>query len=124
MFSYPLLPNPIAHTSFFFLDLFYDSATSRMLIYLMIYLRCNYGPRFMEHQFLKIIRNTLLCGLYIKMPRINREQYTDTNIEMHIKTFWELRPDFKVCWFAIFQPGLQQTCWSKFFLMLLPEKNF
>ena len=58
------------------------------------------------------------------MPRINREQYTDTNIEMHIKTFWELRPDFKVCWFAIFQPGLQQTCWSKFFLMLLPEKNF
>ena len=27
------------------------------------------------------------------MPRTHRDQYADTNIEMHIKTFNELRPD-------------------------------
>ena len=59
------------------------------------------------------MRNTLLCGLYIKMPRIHRDQQTSTNIEMYIKTFYELRSDLKICQLAVSRPGLQETCRSK-----------
>ena len=43
------------------------------------------------------------------MLRTQRDGYTDTNIEMHIKTFHELRPDLKICWFALTRTGLQET---------------
>ena len=43
------------------------------------------------------------------MPRTCRDQYTETNIEIHTKTFHVLRPDLKICWFAVTQPGLQET---------------
>ena len=58
------------------------------------------------------------------MPGTHRDQYTGTNIEMCIKTFYELWPDLKICWFAVTQPGLQETCRSRIFLMLIPEKKF
>ena len=32
--------------------------------------------------------------------------------------------DLKICWFAITQPGLQEICGSKIFLMLFHGKNF
>ena len=67
----------------------------------------------MEHRYLEIIRNTLLCGIYIKMPKTHRDQYTDTKIELHIKTFYGLRPDLKICWFDVSQTGLQETCSSE-----------
>ena len=35
-----------------------------------------------------------------------------------------LRPDLKICWFAITRPGLQETYRSINFLMLIPEKKF
>ena len=57
------------------------------------------------------MKDTFLCGLYMKMARTRRDQYTGTNIEMHIKTFYELKPD--LCWFAVTQPGLQETYRSK-----------
>ena len=43
---------------------------------------------------------------------------------MHIKTFHEFRPDLKICWFAVTQPGLQETCRSKNFLIPNPENFF
>ena len=43
------------------------------------------------------------------MPRTHRDQYTDTNIEMQIKTFYELRLDIKICWFSVTRMGLQET---------------
>ena len=46
------------------------------------------------------------------MLRTHRDRYTDTNIEMHIKTFHELRPDL-ICWFALTRTGLQETCRSE-----------
>ena len=68
---------------------------------------------------LKIIKDTLLGSLYIKMPRKYRDQYTGTNIEIHTEIFHVLRPDLKICWFAVTQPGLQETSRSilKFFLV-------
>ena len=47
--------------------------------------------------------------IYIKIPRARRDQYTDINIEIHIKTFYELRPDSEICWFAVTQKGLLET---------------
>ena len=47
--------------------------------------------------------------IYIKIPRARRDQYTDINIEIHIKTFYELRPDSKIYWFAVTQKGLLET---------------
>ena len=47
------------------------------------------------------------------MARTRRDEYTGTNIEMHIKTFYELKPN--LCWFAVTQPGLQETYKSKKF---------
>ena len=43
------------------------------------------------------------------MPRKYRDQYTGTNIEIHTEIFHVLRPDLKICWFAVTQPGLQET---------------
>ena len=47
------------------------------------------------------------------MPKAHRDQYTDTKIEVHIKTFHGLRPDLKICWFDVTQTGLQETCSSE-----------
>ena len=58
------------------------------------------------------------------MPRTHRGQYTGTNIEMCIKTFYEPWPGLKKCWFDVTQPGLQETYRSRIFLMVIPEKNF
>ena len=55
----------------------------------------------------------LLCDFYIKIPRTHREQYIDANIEIHIKTFHELRSGLKICWFAVTPTGLQETCRSE-----------
>ena len=36
-----------------------------------------------------------------------------------------LRPDLKICWFAVTRPGLQETRESQnFFLMFIHEKKF
>ena len=60
-----------------------------------------------------MIKNTFLRGLYIKMPRTHRDPYTGENIEMCIKTFYDLWPDLRMYWFAGARLGLQQTCRSK-----------
>ena len=62
-----------------------------------------------------MIKDTLLRDLYIKMRRTYRDKYTGTNIEIHTKSFHEIRPDLKICWFAVTQPVLQKTCRSKMF---------
>ena len=44
----------------------------------------------------------------------------------YVKTVknYKIRPDLKICWFAVTRPGLQEACGSKNFLMLIPEKLF
>ena len=50
-----------------------------------------------------------------KMPRTHRDRYIGTNIEIQIKTFYELKSYLKICWFVVTQPGLQEICRSKKF---------
>ena len=45
------------------------------------------------------------------------DQHTGTNIEMHITSFYELRPDLKIRWFSVTQLGLQETWRSKIFFV-------
>ena len=47
------------------------------------------------------------------MLRTHRDRYTDTNMEIHIKTFHELRPDLEIGCFALTRTGLQETCRSE-----------
>ena len=58
------------------------------------------------------------------MPKTNSDQYTDTKIQIHIKTFHELRADLKICWFDVTQTSLQEACRSENAFVLIPEKNF
>ena len=58
------------------------------------------------------------------MPRTHRDQYNGTKTEIDIKTFYELWPDLKICWFAVTRSS-QKIRWpKKNFLMLIPEKHF
>ena len=63
------------------------------------------------------------------MSRTYRDQYTGTNIEINIKTFHELRPDLKICWFTATLPGLQEK-WALLhfrtppFLLMILVQNF
>ena len=109
MFSYTLLFNTLLTTLSLpcFLDWYYISYVNLINIFDVI--------MDLDKQYLKIIKDALLCCLYIKMPRTHRDQHTGTNIEMHIKTFYELRPDLKICWFSVTRLGLQETCRSKIF---------
>ena len=36
----------------------------------------------------------------------------------------QIGPDLKLCWFVVTRLGLQETCESKNFFDVIPEKNF